>query len=258
MSLWGSGASSAATLPIVIDEFGGGHNDDCGPNSNHVLTSWLLNRRPTYAAMDAIRSRDLQRGWFVSGGGQGVYDLYNDVKTYEPSVQVEVAPYIASGYSAAKLRARLADLLRLAQSGQKVGAVVNIQHGGRLPYNQPGVGGHYVALLGFDPATDQVLIGNGDRVPLPKGTGRPDWISVDALAGAQVKGLVSMWVPDDGSGGGQEVTPSGEAGGLGAIVGWLSPARVVKLGLGIVLVGLAVVAVIVGARTDALGALVRK
>lgn len=243
--LWGEGASQTDRLPIVIDEFGAGHNDDCGPNSNHMLVAFFTGTTPTYAGMDAIRDRDIKHGWFVSGGGQGLYDIVNDIKTYQPDVSTSMTPYNVNGLSESLIRSRLKDMQTLANQGNSVGAVVNIRYGGKLPYNQPGVTGHYVALMGYDPATDMVLIGNGDRVPLPKGTGKPDWMPLSGLMGATVKGMVIMrrsGIPDSPTvkGENQPAEGSGILSALGLDLSWFKPERVAKLALGIALIGLAV------------------
>jgi len=256
LPLWQAGADDISVLPTIIDEFGAGHNDDCGPNSNENLVAYLRGERPTYAGMDAIRDRDIQAGRFVPGGGQGVSDIAWDVRTYEPDLSVSVSPYIQSGYSQSLLRSRLMDLSLLSAQGNTVGTIVNVDHAGLLPYNQAGVGGHYIAVLGYDPASDRVLVGNGDIERSIRTAGRPpDWISVSALAGAQVKGLVNVWragwpdgttwatIKADGT------TSTGSS--------WLSGSRVAKLVVGVFLIGAAAYLVFTGARGAAIGAAVK-
>jgi hypothetical protein len=253
LSLWQAGADDSSSLPTVIDEFGAGYSDDCGPNANAILVAMLRGERPSYAQMDAIRSRDLQAGRFVSGGGQGVADIAWDVRRFAPDLSVEVSPYIQGGYSQQLLRSRMTDLVQLSRQGNTVGSVVNIDHGGLLPYNQPGVGGHYVAVLGYDPASDQVLVGNGDKRRDLRWQTAPDWMPLSSLAGAQVKGLVNVWrsgSPDGATWGTLEASTSVAAT-------WLSGSRVAKLAVGVVLIGAAAYLVFTGERAAVVGAVAR-
>ena len=175
----------------TINEFAAGHNDDCGPCANENLWAGLAGRAPSSAEMDAIRTRDIQANIFVSGSGQGIADIYHDYLNfwhYAPSGLV-LNGYNAGGYTLADL---VAAVTAVGNSGGHGGVIVEIHNAYMLPFNEPGVNNHFIALLGYDSVTGKVLVANGDREPLPAGTGKPDWYPLSDVAAAMPIGILTV------------------------------------------------------------------
>jgi hypothetical protein len=181
--------------PVVKDEFGAGHNDDCGPNSEENAIANLQNRDPTYAEMDAIRTRDIKtngpdgKPLFKAGGGNRIDQIALDATTFF-KVHVELHDY-HEWYSAQDLR----DLL---EKYHNVAGTIGICQAYKIPFNEPGVECHYICWLGYDSApvrkntkgvvtaTGKVLIGNGDREP----HGGPDWMWIEDVAACEMYGFI--------------------------------------------------------------------
>ena len=194
MAIWWCSFPGGAWQSVTtIDEFGGGFNDDCGPCANENAQACLEGRAPTYPHMDAIRANDLAHGHFTVGGGQTISDIDWDLHNWSQLDHTVLSPFNAAGYSIAQVRAALNNL-----AGGYGALIVEISHAAALPNNEPNVNYHFVAVLGYDEiganlgGQGAVFVANGDREPLPKGIGKPDWYSLPALMAAGVCGMVEI------------------------------------------------------------------
>lgn len=179
---------------VSIDEFGAGHTDDCGPNANENGRACIGGYAPTYAAMDAIRTYDINGGHFTPGGGQTITDIAWDLSNNSPHTNklFGFKPGFAT-YSGSELQGIFESI------GGVTGVICEVANAWKLPYNEANVHYHFVFVAAYDsianPAVPKVLVCNGDRIPLPTGTGKPDWYELSLLDGAGVIGLIVVGGP---------------------------------------------------------------
>lgn len=203
MTWWCCYPGGAWESITTVDEFGAGHTDACGPAANENAQACLEGSAPTYAHMDAIRTYDMAHGHFSNGGGQTIvdvdWDLHNWAELdrtvlhgFQPNLAVYGLPEVTAALEAC---GRGTD-----GSGRHPGAlIVEVASGHNWPNNEPGVNVHFGAVLAYDSmganlgGQGAVYLANSDREPLPKGTGKPEWVSLPAFLSASIIGMVEVY-----------------------------------------------------------------
>ncbi len=185
----------------TVDEFGAGHTDACGPAAHENLQAALEGRLPTYAHMDAIRSSDIGAGYFRPAGsanpGQTIGELNASLQGWHGLGHSVLYDFRAALYNDAAVRSACERISYGDATHPQGGLIVEVANAYALPFNEPGVNFHFVTVLGYDTLKDGrpwVLVGNGDRTPLPAGTGRPDWILLTQLTMAGVCGMIEVYL----------------------------------------------------------------
>jgi len=185
------------THVTTVDEFGAGHTDACGPAAHENLQAALQGRVPTYAHMDAIRSSDIAAGYWHPPG-QRISDINASLQGWQGLGRTVLYDYRAALYNDATVQAACEHISYGDATHPQGGLILEVANAYALPFNEPGVNYHFVAVLGYDTLKDGrpwLLIGNGDRLPLPKGTGRPDWMLLSQVMAAQVCGIIEVYLP---------------------------------------------------------------
>lgn len=172
-----------------FNEFAMGHNDDCCQYAEEIALACVQHRAPSAAHMDAMRTRDIQRGWMNTPNmrGTAVWGLVNDLEQYEhiTPIVANYKPGLAT-YSQAEVMAFLE-----AHKGQPV--IFEINNATALYKNEHGPMTHYVCVGAFDDVKMVALIANGDQVPFNQvGT---YWVTIPNLVGSAVIAMVAVPFP---------------------------------------------------------------
>lgn len=193
--------STPAHIHIEIEDFEAipefsGFTDCCGPCVEESCLAALQHRKPTATNMNAIRARDIQRGWFTPGRGNTVHDVWLDA-TEIAGVQVTETPF---GTDINTIHNNLHDAMLRGNP-----CVMQIQNATVLPGNEPGVHNHFIGVGGCDTLLGY-KIANGDQIPFT-GTYWVKWPDIEA---AQPGGLLEFHMPTSPVSGGSTVSlPSG-------------------------------------------------
>src|SRR5262249_24917118 len=62
----------------------------------------------------------------------------------------------------------------------------------KLPFNEPGVHFHFVDIVAYNSVSGKVCVANPDRVPLPHGTGTPDWYASSYVVSALLVAMIEV------------------------------------------------------------------
>ena len=178
-----------------IDEFAGGHNDDCGPYA--ILAALHALDPAAYpfdgAHLNAIRQIMIDRGWWIfQNGKSGGCDVQHVVNYLEQVAGYNVQYFSSYGQGgplvldAPNDPACLHAVMRGLAGRQ---AILNEwANGGALSGNEGGIHGHWTCTGGLDSALGYYFA-NGDEIPY-RG---PLWNGWPTVLAAQPNAFVVVW-----------------------------------------------------------------
>lgn len=195
-------------LPAItaLSEFIGGDHDACGPYAEEEgLAAQANGETLSWQHAEAIRKRDIVKGWFTPGGGEPIASVYNDLITFESVHIIDYDTY-SETLDMNSIRTKL------IQFAGTYPIVIEVAAAHNLPGNEAGVNYHFVTIVGID-SNSGYLVLNADDINALSGhqtySGR--WISWGQLLAAHIVGMVvfdrsvtkKMGIPtnwhDDGS-----------------------------------------------------------
>lgn len=160
-------------------QFIGGFRDMCGPFAmSRALTPYIKRPATDQDVLD-IRAWLLNRGVFTSGAGTTVSGITTYMREHGYSVTVIPFSYAFNTTAAKNV---------IDASVERSAMVIELSRGGKLPYNEPGVQFHFVAIVGK--AENGYYIANGDDIAGAKAPLR--MVTWQNLLDAGVCGLIVM------------------------------------------------------------------